>query len=365
MSAPVNINDGAHVDADSAAAEELDAGQDAAALSTSADEIEFDGDEFIPFDDIDFCRPITPKKWMDTVSAPQRWLAEGRVPSDDVTILAGDGGSGKTEIACQLLIYVAAGIDDWLGSAIENGPALFISCEEPQDNIRRRVECISKHVNIDAHGLDDLHILFPDLDDTWLVHAERDGRLSKTSLLKGVEAWIAAHRPRLVVIDSVAAVFDADAISRRQVRTFVAMLRKVARKHGVAIVLLDHPSVRGMTDGTGTANSVDWRNSVRSMMLLSEPDKEDDPDMRVLRFTKNNRGRKDQKLTLRWAGLTFTTEAEAAASPHRTARLRSVRWTSSSCGCSTSGSLKAVRCTPRAPRAARRPSLLSIRKRTA
>jgi RecA-family ATPase len=126
------------------------------------------------------------------------------------------------------------------------------------------------------------------------------------------------------VIDSVAAVFDADAISRRQVRTFVAMLRKVARKHDVAIVLLDHPSVRGMTDGTGTANSVDWRNSVRSMMVLSEPNREDDPDMRVLRFTKNNRGRKDQKLTLRWAGLTFATEAEAAASPRRAAAEREV-----------------------------------------
>jgi RecA-family ATPase len=195
MNAPVH-NDGAQVHADIAAAEEVDVGQDAASLSGSVAEIEIDDDDIVPFDDIDFCRPITPKRWTGTVSAPRRWLAEGRVPSDDVTILAGDGGTGKTEIACQLLIYVAAGINDWLGAAIENGPALFISCEEPEDDIRRRVERISEHVNIDAHGLDDLHILFPALDSTWLVHAERDGRLSKTSLLKGLEAWIVEHRPR-------------------------------------------------------------------------------------------------------------------------------------------------------------------------
>jgi hypothetical protein len=76
--------------------------------------------------------------------------------------------------------------------------------------------------------------------------------------------WKAEYKPVLVVIDSIAAVFDGEAIARRQVRAFFAMFRKIARDHGMAIVLLDHPSVRGMADGTGTANSVDRRNSVRS-----------------------------------------------------------------------------------------------------
>lgn len=322
MSAPGNI-DNARVDAD--APDEFDAAPRTGALSSSADEIEIDDDDDldpVPFDDRDLFSPVTPTKWKGTPSAPQRWLAVGRIPSNDVTILAGNGGSGKTEISVQLLVYIAANINHWLGSTIENGPALFISCEDPEHDIRDRIERISKHVNIDPYNLADLHLLFPDLDATWLVRAERDG-LRKTALMTWLEAWIAEHRPRLVVIDSVAAVFDGDAISRRQVRTFVAMLRKVAKKYDVAIVLLDHPSVRGMADGSGTANSVDWRNSVRSMMVLSEPDK-DDLDLRILEFTKNNRGPKDQKVTLRWSGLTFTTEAEAAASPHRVAAERAV-----------------------------------------
>jgi hypothetical protein len=101
-----------------------------------------------------------------------------------------------------------------------------------------------------------------------------------------LEQWIREHRPRLVVIDSIAAVFDGDAIQRRQVRSFLAMLRKIARDNDTAIVLLDHPSVRGMADGSGTANSVDWRNSVRSMLHLSDPDK-DDQDVRELTVTKS------------------------------------------------------------------------------
>jgi RecA-family ATPase len=74
-----------------------------------------------------------------------------------------------------------------------------------------------------------------------------------------------------VVIDSVAAVFDTDAISRRQVRAFCAILRKIANKYDTAIVLLDHPSVRGMQDGSGTSSSVDWRNGPRAMLYLSDP----------------------------------------------------------------------------------------------
>lgn len=233
----------------------------------------------------------------------QRWLAGARVPSGDLTILAGNGGSGKTEIATSLLVSVAADLGDWLGSVVESGPALFISCEEDEQNVRDRVERIAKHRKIDPHAIKDLHLFFPELDATWLGSAEpRTGRISKTPLLVQVEAWIEQHKPRLVVIDSVAAVFDGDAIARRQVRAFLALLRKVAREHDVAILLLDHPSVRGMADGTGTANSVDWRNSVRSMLHLSDPEK-DDPDTRELEVKKNNRGRIGEKVTLRWNGL--------------------------------------------------------------
>jgi RecA-family ATPase len=94
------------------------------------------------------------------------------------------------------------------------------------------------------------------------------------------------------------------------------MLRKVAREYDTAILLLDHPSVRGMADGTGTANSVDWRNSVRAMMHLSDPDR-DDPDERTLEVKKSNYGRSGEKVKLRWNGLTFTTAAAAAASPYK------------------------------------------------
>jgi RecA-family ATPase len=146
--------------------------------------------------------------------------------------------------------------------------------------------------------------IFQTLRSTWLATADRLGKVAKTALLQQVEAWINVHRPILIVIDSIAAVFDGEAIARRQVRSFLAMLRKIARENEAAIVLLDHPSVRGMADGSGTANSVDWRNSVRAMLHLSDADK-NDPDIRELEVKKSNYGRAGEKVKLRWNGLTF------------------------------------------------------------
>jgi RecA-family ATPase len=263
---------------------------------------------------------ITPASWKGTEAVEQSWLAQGRIPFGDLTILAGNGSSGKTEIATGLLVSVSANLGDWLGCIVESGggPALFLSCEEPEDDIRNRVERICKHRNIDPIAIDNLHLHFPELDATWLATADRAGKVTKTPLLIQTENWIAANKPQLVVIDSIAAVFDAEAIARRQVRTFLAMLRKIALEHDTAIVLLDHPSVRGMADGTGTANSVDWRNCVRSMLLLSDPAR-DDPDARELEVGKNNRGRFGERTKLRWNGLTFVTDQLGAASPYRAA----------------------------------------------
>lgn len=267
---------------------------------------------------------VTPLDWKGTEAPAQRWLASGRIPAGDLTILSGNGGAGKSEIAVGLAVAVAAGLGDWLGSVVESGPALFFSGEEDEGNVRDRVERICRHRGLDPHGLADLHLLFPDLDATWLCSVnQRTGQITKAPLLVQLETWIAQHRPALVVIDSVAAVFDGDAIARRQVRAFLAMLRKIARDTGTAIVLLDHPSVRGMADGTGTANSVDWRNSVRSMLHLSDPDN-DDPDSRTLEVKKSNRGRTGEKTELRWNGLTFTTGAAGVSSPHRAAAERHV-----------------------------------------
>jgi RecA-family ATPase len=136
---------------------------------------------------------------------------ERRGTVGDLTILSGNGGSGKTETILQLLVYLAAALGDWLGCTIEAGVGLFLSCEEPEHNVRDRVERICKDRSIDAHGLTNLHLVFPELD----VRPGLPISVTKAPLMEWLEAWIRQHKPRRVVIDSIAAVFDGEAIARR------------------------------------------------------------------------------------------------------------------------------------------------------
>ena len=108
----------------------------------------------------------TPAVWKGTEPLKQRWLAVARIPSGDLTLYSGNGGAGKTETAVQLLVSVTAGLGDWLGCVVEAGPALFLSCEEPEPNVRDRIERICRHRQIDPHAIADLHLHFPDLEAT-------------------------------------------------------------------------------------------------------------------------------------------------------------------------------------------------------
>jgi AAA domain len=115
----------------------------------------------------------TPVVWKGTEPLKQCWLAAARIPCGDLTLYSGNGGAGKTETAVQLLVAVTAGLGDWLGCVVETGPALFLSCEEPEANVRDRIERICRHRHIDPHSIRDLHLHFPDLEATWLVTADR------------------------------------------------------------------------------------------------------------------------------------------------------------------------------------------------
>src|SRR5260370_18998949 len=77
-----------------------------------------------------------------------RWLVTNRIPAGKVSLLSGDGATGKTTIALQLAVAVAVASPDWLGSAIETpGPVIFVSAEEDEDEIQRRLGRSEEHTS--------------------------------------------------------------------------------------------------------------------------------------------------------------------------------------------------------------------------
>src|SRR5260221_4993295 len=100
-----------------------------------------------------------------------RWLATSRIPAGDVTILSGDGGGGKPTVALQLAVSVERGLGDWLGTTCESGPVIFVSAEEPEHEMRRRLQRVARKRGLDPDGIEGLHFHFANPENCLLAVA--------------------------------------------------------------------------------------------------------------------------------------------------------------------------------------------------
>jgi RecA-family ATPase len=249
----------------------------------------------------------TPAEWPNEEPAPVDWLAFQRIPRGDVTTLHGDGGAGKTDIALRLAANVARGAPDWLGHEIARGPVVLVSAEEPEREIRRRTWLHGQRDGYAPAELTNLFQWFPDngTADTALATPDRAGIMRPTPLFDSIGVAIHQAQPVLIVVDNVAATFAGNQNDRVMVRTYVNLWRAIARIDSKpAVLLIDHPSLSGLTNGTGRGGNMDWRNAVRSALYLRLPEDraEADRGIRVLETQKSNYGPSGNPLRLQWGG---------------------------------------------------------------
>jgi RecA-family ATPase len=257
---------------------------------------------------------IDMRDW-DHVSAPAReWQTRGRIPRGFVTGFGGDGGLGKSTIMLDLAVATVSG-QEWLGECPARGPAIVICCEDSPDEIHRRLDAILAHRKLSFSALGDLRILSLVGQETLLVTVNRDGEILPTPLYDRVLATVKDIKPSLLVIDNSADVFGGNELVRAQVRQFIAHLTRIAQEGNCGLVLTYHPSLTGLTNGSGTSGSTGWNNSFRSRLYIRKSDKKDDheadPDLRVFEVLKANYGPAGEKITLRWENGVFVPDEGA------------------------------------------------------
>lgn len=264
----------------------------------------------LPFIDVASLKGIEPPE--------MRWLVANRIPAGNVTLLSGDGAAGKTTIAMQLAVGVAA-IGSWLNAVVDHaGPVLFLSAEEDGDELHRRVLRIARHHGIGLEKLAGLHMLGMPGEDALLGIADRSGVIRPTPLFNALEGRAREIRPALIVIEAAADTFGGNENDRSQVRQFVGLLRRLCiAADGAALVLIAHPSLTGMASGTGTSGSTGWSNSVRSRLYFararrSDDDETADDDVRELRVMKSNYGPCGETVRTRWQNGVFVPEGTAS-----------------------------------------------------
>jgi RecA-family ATPase len=208
---------------------------------------------------------IRPQDWA-ALPIPQReWLVPGMIPDRTVTMLSGEGGTGKSLLALQLMVSMALRLD-WLGKPVVPGPCVYFGAEDEVDELHRRVAGIVEHHGRTLDELQDV-LLIPMADrDAVLAGPDKLGRMLQTQIFPALQYQARYLDAKLVVIDTSADVFAGNEIDRSQVRQFVSLLRSLAIYANCAVLLLSHPSLAGIATGTGLSGSTAWNNSVRSRL---------------------------------------------------------------------------------------------------
>ncbi|OJH43012.1 ATPase [Paracoccus sp. SM22M-07] len=243
----------------------------------------------------------------------RQWLVRGMIPSGTVTLLSGDGGTGKSLIALQLAAACALG-RHWIGRGVAPGEAMFISAEDDEPELHRRLADVIEAEGIGFEDLDRLTLRSLAGEDALLTALDaRTGIQKATALFREIDHYLADLRPAVLVLDTLADLFPGNENDRGQARQFIGMLRGLAIRHSCAVVLLAHPSLSGIQSGTGMSGSTGWHNSVRSRLYLRrviQGDEEPNPDARVLATMKANYGPTGDEIALTWRNGIF--EADPA-----------------------------------------------------
>ena len=241
--------------------------------------------------------------WQDQAVPDRAWTVKDRIPMSNVTLLSGEGSIGKSILSLHLSTAVVLG-RDWLGTMPEPGPALVVCCEDDTEELWRRFDLIFSHYGAAYTEFKNLYVMALAGEETLLAVPDRSGLIQTTKLFGRIREAACDIRPKLIVLDNAADVFGGNENDRAQVRQFIGMLRSMAIAAGSGVLLTSHPSLTGISSGTGLSGSTAWNASVRSRLYFkrakTEKDEEPEPDLRVLEVMKSNYGPAGETITLKW-----------------------------------------------------------------
>lgn len=198
---------------------------------------------------------------------PKReWVIEDWIGMGHVTMLAGAGGTGKTNVAQAMGSCISLG-DDYLDRTVKPRTVLMWAAEDDHNELWRRQVAIARWMKVPLKEYADkfyLHSYDGELIDL-VASVDRDS-LVPTSMYDELCSQISDYGAEVVILDNVARLYAGNENDRHQVTTFIALLTAAARATNAAIILLSHP---GKAEGSEYSGTTAWDGAVRSRLFLS------------------------------------------------------------------------------------------------
>lgn len=249
---------------------------------------------------------IDPALWAGTEAPARRWKVKDYIPDGQATLLTGKGAAGKSLVSQLQATCIAMGLP-FLGLEVAQTNALYITCEDDQDELQRRQAAICEGLGITLESLTGKLFLLSlqgELNNE-LATFTTDGRMSVAPRYRQIQDACARHEIGFLTLDNTAHLFTGNENDRHQVASFINLCNRLAIAIEGAVVIVGHPNKAGDSYSGSTA----WENQVRSRLFMEIPANEhgeiSDPDLRVMRREKVNYAQRGGELLFRWHKGTF------------------------------------------------------------
>jgi hypothetical protein len=202
--------------------------------------------------------------------AEVRWLWPQWIPTGVLTLLAAEGGTGKTRFCADLLRRIRHGLPWPDGQAMNlppDTPTLWVLA----DNHHDEMVTLAREFGVEGN--------------VW-INSEKSAPYDGTSLdlpadLAAMERRIQAVRPAIVFIDTVGNSTDRNLSRQEDAKAYYEPLQVIARRNRTALLCLTHLNAGGTVLGRRALEKV------RCTIRMSKPDPAE-PNRRKLEVVKSN-----------------------------------------------------------------------------
>lgn len=226
----------------------------------------------------------------DVPEKEAEWLVPGYIPKREITIVAGDGGVGKSFAWCSLAASISTGNPCFLlentltAFTPEPQKVMFFSSEDSSQYILRR--------RLRENGADLHNIVTIDCGDQRFA----DIRLDSVFL----ERLLEEHRPALCIFDPLQSFLPAGTqmISRADMRLAMGKLHYFGEVFGTTFLIVMHCNKQTSVWGRSRlADSADIWDIARSVLIVGKPVGRD--NVRYISHEKCNYGRQQPTVLYR------------------------------------------------------------------
>ena len=244
------------------------------------------------------------KDWrgLAEMEVPERyWLIKDWLLGEPgtVSLFSGQGGTGKSLIGLMLAYSLATGVP-WLGVDIQHTTkCLFITCEDSEQEVIRRVKRIEKRFGKPV-GQGTVVIGCRSGQDNLIAYTDPSNIVKTSVFLKNLERTcktVFGTQGGLLILDTLADFAAINENDRTQVSQFIKhTIVKMALDTGCSVLILAHPN----KGNTGYSGSSAWEGAVRTRLELSWADPKQIGGPLRLSLSKSNASMAGKEILLRY-----------------------------------------------------------------